>query len=186
MQILGILQEIYPMSAQLKENIANTLKTEKINKKDILLKEGKISSRMYFIEQGLFRSYYMNSQNKEICAWFMKEGDVVTSVESFFKQIPSNETIQALENSIAYSISYTQLQELYKAHLEFNYIARVLTEKYYCQSEQRLYWLRQTRAKDRYRLFLEAHPEFIQRVQSTYIASFLGLTLETLSRIKRI
>jgi hypothetical protein len=81
----------------------------------------------------------MNRERAEVSSWFMKEGDVIVSVESFFKQKPSYESIQALEETTVHYISYDELQFIYKNFLEFNFVARVLAEHYYTLSEQRLY-----------------------------------------------
>lgn len=114
----------------------------------------------------------------------MKEGDMIISVESFFKQQPSYENIQALEELDVLALKYSELQLMYHKFPEFNFIARVLTEKYYTLSEQRLFSLRMQRALERYEYIMEHHPDIIKRVSSGYIASYLGITLETLSRIK--
>ena len=106
------------------------------------------------------------------------------SIESFFLQKPSYESIQALEETVLHYVSYKDLQYMYRQFPEFNFIGRVLTEKYYSQSEQRLYAIRMQRADERYGYLMQNLPELIQRVPSSYIASYLGITLETLSRIK--
>ena len=116
----------------------------------------------------------------------MKEGDVIISVESYFKQQPSKENIQAIEDCELICISYDDLQVIYTKFPEFNFIARILTEKYYTLSEQRLFSLRMQRANERYAYLMRDYPEIIQRVPSTFIASYLGITLETLSRIKHM
>jgi CRP-like cAMP-binding protein len=114
----------------------------------------------------------------------MKEGDVIISIESFFLQKPGYEYIQALEECEVYYIEYDELQQFYRDFPEFNATGRILTEKYYCQSEQRLYSMRMQRAPERYAYLQEHQPELLQRVASKYIASYLGLTEVTFSRIK--
>ena len=114
----------------------------------------------------------------------MKENDIIISVESFFRQTKSIESIQALEETVLYSISYNELQYIYRQFPEFNFIARVLTEKYYTLSEQRLYSIRMQRSHERYQYLLDHFPELIQRVPAKYLASYLGITEETLSRIR--
>jgi hypothetical protein len=76
------------------------------------------------------------------------------------------------------------LQLIYKNHIEFNFTARVMTEQYFTLSEQRTYLLRKHTAEERYTLFMQQFPSFMQRVPLKYIASFLGMNLETLSRIR--
>lgn len=114
----------------------------------------------------------------------MKEGDLIISVESFFQQKPSYESIQALEECTLISITYDELQYIYKTYPELNFIARVLTEKYYALSEQRLYSMRMQRAHERYKFLMDNFSELIKRVPSKYLSSYLSISEETLSRIK--
>ena len=114
----------------------------------------------------------------------MKEGDVIVSVESFFNQSISYENIQALEDSILLFITYDELQFLYNNFPEFNFVGREVLQKYYQLSEQRLYSLRMQRASEKYNFLMNHFPQIIQRVPSKYIASYLGITEETLSRIR--
>jgi len=114
----------------------------------------------------------------------MKEGEVIISVESFYKQQTSYESIQALEDCQLYYIDHSELQHIYRYYPEFNFVGRVLTEKYYMLSEQRLYTLRGQKASERYVYLRDNHPEIIQRVPSKYIASYLSASEETISRIR--
>ena len=114
----------------------------------------------------------------------MKEGDVIISVESFYRQVKSYESIQALEDCIVWYISFEELKSIYRAFPEFNFVGRVLTEKYYCLSEQRLYSMRMMRSNERYRYLMDHNPELILRVPAKYIASYLGLSEAHLSVIK--
>ncbi|MBX3257694.1 MAG: Crp/Fnr family transcriptional regulator [Chitinophagaceae bacterium] len=182
--LFNIFNSICKISPELEADLLSLLQVKSIAKKEILLKKGAISNKICFIEKGMFRCFY-ESHEKEICSWFMKENDVIISVESFFTQKPSYESIQAIEDSIIHYISHEDLQFLYKNHLEFNVIGRIITEKYYTLSEQRLYSLRSQRAAERFEYLRTYHAEIIKRVPSTYIASYLGITLETLSRIKK-
>lgn len=182
--LFAFLDTIHPLSEELKSQLAFYLKTREFKKKSYLLKEGQVCDYIYFIELGLVRSFYTKNGN-EICSWFMKENDVIISVDSFYRRKPSNEFVEAIEDTIVHYIHYDELQSLYKKFIEFNIIGRVLTEKYYQLSEERLFSIRKQKAVDRYNYLLEHHPEILQRVPRTYIASYLGITLETLSRIHK-
>ena len=107
-------------------------------------------------------------------------------MESFFSQTVSYESIQALEDCVLHYISYADMQYAYEQFPEFNFIGRVITEKYYKLSEQRIHSLRMQRALDKYQYLLNHSPHLIQRVPSKYIASYLGITEETLSRIRAL
>ncbi|HZG22956.1 MAG TPA: Crp/Fnr family transcriptional regulator [Chitinophagaceae bacterium] len=182
-ELLEYLNLIYPLSPELQQYLALKIEHVVLPKKAFLLKQGKVCKHLYFISKGLARCFYIKD-DKEVSSWFMKEGDLIVSVESYFKQQPSYENIQALEECELLCIRYEDLQFIFQNFPEFNFVGRVLTEKYYTLSEQRLYSLRMQRANERYKFLMSHYPELIRRVPSTYIASYLGITLETLSRIK--
>lgn len=181
--LLQHLQAIQPLSSALEEYLINRVKTKYVNKGSYLLNAESISRHIYFIERGLFRCFY-EVGDKTISSWFMKEGDVILSVRSFFEQLPSHECIQALENSTVHYIGYQELMEAYKDFPEFNFHGRFLTERYYIKSESRIYALRAKSAYDRYLHLLKWEPELLLRVPAKYLATYLGMAEFTLSRIR--
>ncbi len=183
MELLLFLESIHPMTDGLKQHLGRVLKEKLVPKKGYLLKAGHVCRNIYFIYKGLIRCFYIRDDH-EVSSWFMKEGDVIASVESFFAQKESYESIQAIEDSVLYYISYDELQFIYHQYPEFNFVARVLVQKYYMLSEQRLYSLRMQRSQERYDYLLEHFPELILRVPAKHLASYLGITEVTLSKIK--
>ena len=181
--VIQFLNSIYPLSASCIAQLTELLRERTIEKKSLILKAGHICRNIYFIQQGLFRCYYLKA-DQEVCSWFMKEGDIIISVESFYRQVKSYESIQALEDCRVVYMTYDELQSLYHAFPEFNFVGRVLTEKYYCLSEKRLYAIRMMRSDEKYRFLLEYSPELILRVPAKYLASYLGLSEAHLSVIK--
>ena len=183
MELFHYLQSIHPMSDGLKEHLAQILKEKQLSRKDYLLEAGQVARKICFIARGLLRCFY-NKDEHEISSWFMKEGDVIISVESFFKQTESYESIQALEDCLVYYITYDELQAIYRRFPEFNFIARELLQKYYTLSEQRLFSLRMQKSQERYDYLMENHSELILRVPAKHLASYLGLTEVTMSKLK--
>ena len=182
-ELFQFLSSIHPLSDPLKQFLFDNLLEIQVPKKHFLLKVGRICHNIYFIQKGLVRCFYIKD-DREISSWFMKEGDVIISVDSFFNQTVSYESIQALEDCTLYYINYKDLQDAYNYFPEFNFIGRVLTEKYYMLSEHRLHSLRMQRAFEKYQYLLHHFPHLVQRVPSKSIASYLGITEETLSRIR--
>jgi len=182
-KLLAYLNSIYPLSSDLVQYLAINLKTKDFRKKDFLLKKGRVSKEIHFIESGLFRCFYM-LDDKKVSSWFMKEGDVIISVESFFNQTESYESIQAIEDSTVNYLTYEELQFIYNNFPEFNYVGRVVTERYYTLSEQRLFSLRMHRSHEKYEFFKKHHPDLVDRIPSRYLASYLGISEVTLSNIK--
>ena len=178
------INSIYPVSPVLKEALERELEIVDYPTKHQLLREGQRCDYVYVVLDGLLRSYYLKD-DAEICSRFMPEQHIVISVNSFYTRKPGYEYIETLEPSTLARIHYDRLQQLYKDHMEFNYITRILTEHYFTLSEQRLYLLRKQTAEERYRFFLDNYAPLMQRVPLKYIATFLGMNLETLSRIRK-
>jgi CRP-like cAMP-binding protein len=114
----------------------------------------------------------------------MKEGDVVISVNSFFNQVPATETIETLEECEVHSITYTQLQELYRRHPEFRVIGHRLTEIYYCRAEVRADSLILQSKEERSIDLAKNEPDLVKRVPKKYLASYLGMSIASISRVK--
>ena len=152
-------------------------------KGSFLLREGQREDHAWVILKGLVRSYYLKD-DEEISSRFNQENQVVISVVSFYSRVPGYEFVETLEDCVLARIHYDELEDIYREFPEFNYHARILTEYYFTLSEQRLYLLRKQKGDARYRFFMEHYPEWLQRVPLRHIASFLGMNLETLSRIR--
>ena len=182
-KLLALLDSIRPLSAALTVHLESMIRSRTLEKKAFLLKAGHVCRNIAFIESGLLRCYYFEHET-DLSAWFMKEGDVVVSVESFFSQRPGSQYIQALEQTRLWYISWQELQQTYREFPEFNITGRIITENYYVQSEQRSRIMRSQRAHERYRYLLENHSELVRRVPSKYLASYLGISEVTLSTIK--
>lgn len=169
--ILVFLNEIHPLNISLQNHLSKVLKTRVIKRKAYLLRAGEINSVVCFIQSGLLRCFFEEGE-KEVSRWFMREGDVVFSIASFYKQNPSKEFIQALEDTTVDYITYYELQEIYRLYPEFNLIARLLTEKYYQLWDEQLSSILLYNAKERYKWLCNYHPELVLRVPSKYIASY--------------
>lgn len=182
-QLFNLFNSIIPMSIELKKAISSILRYKEFKKNSYLLDEGQVSNHVYFIKEGLVRSYYLKD-GEEISTWFMLENDVVFSIKSFYNRVPSKEIVQCIKNTTLYYISYEELDMLYTKFVEFNIVGRVLTEKYYMLSEERLFSMRRQSAKERYLYILKNHGKLVKIVPQKYLASYLGISVETLSKMK--
>lgn len=182
--LIQTLNFIAPLSAELQQSLSGYVVEEPYAKKHLLLKEGQVAKKIFFIKNGFARAFYYPHDGKECTSWFMGKGDIMISVYSFFTQQPAAENIELLEESIIQSITWNQLQSIYADFKEFNYIGRIITEKYYIQSEERAILLRTLTAKERYELLLKSHPTIFQKASLGQIASYLGISQETLSRVR--
>ena len=182
--LFNFMSSIKPISDELKDVLEQKLEIIEVPKKTLLLKEGQICNHIHVVVKGLLRMYYIKD-GEEICSRFMNESLMAMSVKSFYSRLPGYEYIETLEPCILARIHKDDLEYVYRTYDEFNYIARAITEQYFIRSEERLFQLRKQSAEERYLYFMDKYPELLQRVPLMYIASYLGLTLETLSRIRK-
>ncbi|NCD68276.1 Crp/Fnr family transcriptional regulator [Mucilaginibacter agri] len=181
--LINTLNAIKTVSKPLESYIRSIVKEEHFAKRDILLKPGQIAQRVYFINKGFCRAFYECAE-KDYTTWFTGEGHIMLSVYSFFTRNPSFESIEVLEDAAFVSIDWKQLQELYKNFPEFNIYGRIITEQYYLKSEERAIALRTLTAGERYEKLITRYPQILQRATLGQIASHLGISQETLSRIR--
>lgn len=159
------------------------LNIEQFKKEEFILREGQIARKLWFVENGLVRIYQLNDGKEEI-KWFANEGDFVTSMYSFISQKTGYDNIQALEETSMVSITYQNLQTLYKIYPSFERVGRLISEQYFVLLEEHALSLRFRTAKERYENLLKTEVYLLQKVSLGFIASYLGITQETLSRIR--
>src|ERR1700726_1125065 len=117
--LIDFLNSVYPLTDELNSYLAQTVKVKELPKKKFLLKAGHICTNICFIQKGLLRCFQVNDK-EEVSTWFMREGDVIISVSSFYQQKISNEFIQTLEDCILCYVSYSELMHIYKEYIGFN------------------------------------------------------------------
>jgi CRP/FNR family transcriptional regulator, anaerobic regulatory protein len=181
--LIELFSSVGTFEPEVKSFIESKIQIRLLAKKQFLLKPGEISKSILFVEKGMLRSYYYDN-DKEITNWFMKEGQLVISVNSFFNQIPCDEFIQAIEDCKVWQMRYEHYRYLLANYHSFCSIGLMLTEHYYTLSEQRLRRMRQKDAEAKYRHLLQLYPEIMNRAPLGHIASYLGITQETLSRLR--
>jgi len=152
-------------------------------KNEFLVKHGNRCRHLYFLQQGALRGYY-TLEAKDITHWFAFENDFVTSFHSFTTGQPAVENIQLLEGSVLWAISRENLNALLNSFPEIEKLVRIIYENYYIRLEERFINSQFKSAAERYQNLLKQAPHIIERVPLGYIASFLGLSQETLSRIR--
>lgn len=183
-ELLSMLNAIRPMSQPLINYLQLVIVAFELRKNQFLLKKGRVSDHIYYVSEGILRGYYEDEDKKQTTKWFMDEGNVITSVDSFFSRTPTLEPIQALEPSLLFGITYQQLYHAYEHFPEFNYHGRELTQNYHVINERRISALQRLRARERYLYTKETQPRIVERVPNNLLASYLGIKKETLSRIK--
>ncbi|WP_340075663.1 Crp/Fnr family transcriptional regulator [Leptobacterium sp. I13] len=156
----------------------------KFKKKETIVREGQICDHVYFINRGIMRSYYL-IEGKEQVRRFYFENDYSYSFESFIQQVPSKLIIDALTDCEVFAISHKSIQEFYNFSSVFIDFARKLSQNFYMFSSEKIESFLLQDAKSRYLDLLENSPKIIRSIPNYMIASYLGITPESLSRIKK-
>ena len=181
--LLQSLNSIQSIGKELELILMESFKVEEVKKGKILLHEKDICKNLWFLCDGLLRSYH-NIGEKEITSRIMYTGHIVISPGSFFTQTPATESIEALADCVVAKLSFNNLQDIYKRFPQFNYHTRLITEQYFYKQEQRLYMLRKHDAAAKYNFFLDNYADYLKDIPQKYIASFLNIAPETLSRTR--
>ncbi|MGN6294520.1 MAG: Crp/Fnr family transcriptional regulator [Chitinophagaceae bacterium] len=182
-QLLTHLRKYHPLSPEAQDAVQACFTQVILSKNELLLTEGKVCRHLYFLEQGALRGFY-NLDGKEITHWFAFEGDFVTSFHSFTIQQPAIENLQLLEGSVLWAISKETLTDLFNRFHEIERLVRIAYEKYYVRLEERFVNAQFKTAAERYEQLIQQTPHIIERVPLGQIASYLGISQETLSRIR--
>lgn len=165
--------------------IKSKFKYNKFKPKEYILVAGKISTQIHFIELGLVRTFYLKD-GKEITTYLSTDNNFVSSYSSFINQTKSYENIQCLETTETFSIEYEDMHELYETIPQWQKIGRILAEQNVICLADRLLKLQSITAKEKYKEFLKTYPDkIVQRTPLIHIASYLGITPESLSRIRK-
>lgn len=171
------------VSDETKQLFITLLHEFKARKGSTFLQEGAICNHIYHIESGLIRQYFYKD-NIDVTEHFAWEGQGFVCIESFIERKPSKIIVEALEDCVIYGIQKDELNELAEKHHDIEVMHRGLMENGLLLSQRRMYSMLFETAKERYNNFMKESPFLINRVPSMYIASYLGITPETLSRVK--
>jgi len=172
-----------PLSPESMEVFLKAWKEWTVPKDHFLVREHAICDYIFFIRKGIARIYY-NKNEKEITEWIAMEETFFFSIISFFERAPSRLIIQTIEPAEVTGIHYTDLMALADAHHDIEKLFRKMLTGSLIFSQQRMDSIQFETAQQRYQKLLTSSPEIIKKVPLSYIASFLGVTLETLSRIR--
>ncbi|WP_333621283.1 Crp/Fnr family transcriptional regulator [Sphingobacterium multivorum] len=167
----------------------SAVKLEQVSKKitakrnSLLIEQDKIQKNLYFLASGLARLYY-ETANRQITLDFVSPGGTLISMNSYVHDTPGYENIDLLEDSVVYQIDQKQLFDLYESDIAIANWGRKMAELEFIKAEQRTMSKLFNTAQERYAELLQKYPQYIQRIKLGYIASYLGVSQVTLSRIR--
>lgn len=177
------ITSVINLSLESRTRFINCFKYQQFPKKHFLIRQDQVAHYLYFIIKGAAREFY-DAEEKEITNWITCENEFVTSFASFISGKPSNQNIDLIEDSVLLSISRSDLYNLYDQDRDIERFARLVIEKHYCWLEEHTLFLKSTSAKEKYDNLVKFEPHMINRFPLGYIASYLGISQETVSRIR--
>lgn len=169
--------------AELLTDFQKIMKKESFSKKELLHNEGTVCNHLFLIEKGIARSFYYKD-GKDITAHFAIENGTITAIDSFIQRKNSRYNIELLEDSEIISISHQDMHDLLQEKPQYEKYIRIFLEQIYIDLAERIEDLLFHTAKERYDKLVENTPNLLQRVNLKHIASYIGITQETLSRIR--
>lgn len=182
--IISLLNAIYPLSDALKQAFYKHIVTLQLSANDVLLKQGEICRYMYFIKSGAITAYSIHNR-KKITTYISVENEFVSSINGLHGAAPAMETMVAVEPTTLLAMHNDVMQELFQVHFDFNYLFRVMVEKYYRDAQERSHIIRIGNATERYAYFTNTKPGYIERLPADCVAAFLDMKPATLLRIKK-
>jgi len=182
--VINAIGNLYsPLNETCKAELTECSKLLSFDKDTILVKEGQFADKSYFMLKGCARAYYIKD-GKDITDWFAFENDFISSIHSFFLNVASPHYIQLLEPALLLEISRENVLKLSDKHHDFERLGSRIITKTMFQLQQRIVSMQFETAQQKYESLLQIRKDFPNRVPLTHIASYLGITLETLSRIR--
>lgn len=173
------------VSAKTAEEIASTFSPRELKRNEFLAKEGRVYNEYFFLENGFIRAFAYDTEGNDVTTNFYSSGQVVFEVASFFNRTLSKENFQAIVDCDGWSITYEQLNHLFHSMHEFRDFGRSVLVKGFSSLKTRMLSMITETAEQRYDALLKANPEIFQHAALKHIASYLGITDTSLSRIRK-
>jgi CRP-like cAMP-binding protein len=183
--LIDYFNRLLPLDASETSILQQVFKEKKVRRRQFILQEGDVCRFYNYVVEGCFRMYMVDQHGKEHNLQFAIEDWWVADIGSFHDEEPSRLNIEAIESSIILRIRKDDLLKLYVDYPKFNRIFRVLIEKAFVSTQRRILQNISLTAEERYLDFINRYPHFFNRISNVQIASYLGITPEFLSAIRK-
>lgn len=174
-----------PLDPAEREDLAQRIIERKIKRRQFILQENDVCKHYTFVAEGCFKKYHVDKKGSEHNLQFAAENDWIMEIDSFYSEKPSRVYIEAIEPATILQIAKKDLLYLFSHNPKFDRNFRVIVENRFVQLENRILQAISSTAEERYLTFLNQYPHLSARLPSTQIASYLGITPEFLSRIRK-
>jgi len=182
-QLRKHFEEIVPLTDEEFDGIYSFFKYKKLKKHQYLIQENEQVMHIYFVLKGLLKASFIDNEGKEHIVQFAMENWWISDFNSFYNEVPSSMTIDCLEEVELVYVSRENLEKICAENQKIEHFFRIKNSFGYVALQQRILSLLTTNAKDRFERFSVQYPQLLQRISKTIIASYLGVSRETLSRI---
>ena len=183
MKILEELKKHTNVDKEIEKFLLEECDRKIYQKGELLSKQSQYNNTLFFVEEGLLRMFYYEN-GKDITSNFYSEGKITANIDTIFKNELSKNNIETIEKSIITTCNYHKLEELCSVSLTAANFSRYILGNLMLQMSNRITYLQHMSAKEKYQHLLEENPNIILRVPLGMIASYLGISQETLSRIR--
>ena len=187
-EFISSLSEILPVEDRTRTLFQQKLKVVKVPKGRVLLSDGEVCDKLWYLQSGLVRGYHFAADGagnfRDVTDWFASENEFFHAADSFVKQVPSRECIETLEPSVLIYIARTDLYQLYANHPEACCIGRIIAERLLLTHQDLLRDMRTLSATEKLESFRTRSRELFNRVPQKYIASYLGISENYVSKLK--
>ncbi|MGE0589249.1 MAG: Crp/Fnr family transcriptional regulator [Cyclobacteriaceae bacterium] len=174
-----------PLTEEETSELQKRVSQKTVKRRQFILSAGEVCKHYNFIVEGCFKMYKVDETAKEHNLHFAVENQWITDIGSFHSEQPSQLYIEAVEPSIVLQISKSDLIHFYEHSIKFNRIFRVMIEDEFVRLQNRLLQTISTTAEQRYLEFIEQYPDLFNRISNVQVASYLGITPEFLSNIRK-
>lgn len=181
--ITNKIRQVYPVTDEALLELQANMQIRHYNKDNYLVRSGVTDHLVYFIEEGVTRSVFHHN-GEDTTTWFSQEGDITFGMDSLYYKQPSVESIETLTDCTIYVIHIDKLNALYEKYIDIANWGRILHQNVNKELSHIFVERLQLSPKERYERFTQSHPGLVNRVKLKYIASFLGISIYTLSRVR--
>ncbi len=180
---LLLFDQFPELGAEEKKAFISQMEILHVARGDLLQQENVVCDYLYFVVEGSLRSFYVK-ENKDVTVSFTLDREFTTAMHSFISRKPSYENIEAMEKTTVARISHQAMQELFATYIGLERTYRIILEQYYILLEEQLIFAKFKSAKERYLTLMDSRPKVIHKASVGQIASYLDMSIETLSRIR--
>lgn len=183
--LLAYMSSAFPLNEKEIEELCILFNERKVKRRGFILQQDEVCRHFTFVVSGCFKMYTIDKSGKEHNLEFVSENEWITDLSSFYSEKPGSVYIEAMEPSTVLQITRPDLIYLYSYYQKFNSTFRIIIERKYIQLQNRVLQNISATAEERYVTFVKEFPLLVNRLPNTQIASYLGITPEFLSKIRK-